>query len=88
MKIEPQDTVNRVFPIEPPQAHQPKPETESKVKPVAKTNQAELQADGSELRFGTDQETREPVIRIVDRETEEIIDQIPRGSWRPWPPSK
>jgi uncharacterized FlaG/YvyC family protein len=88
MKIEPLDTVNRVFPVEPARVQQPKEHVEEQVKPVAKSAQPELHTDGNELRFGMDEETREPVIRVVDRDTEDIIDQIPRGSWRPWPPTK
>ena len=88
MKIEPLDMVNRVFPVEPSRAQQVKEVADDQVKPVEKPSQSEFQTEGNELRGGVDQETRKPVIRVVDRDTEDIIDQIPRESWRPWPPSK
>jgi uncharacterized FlaG/YvyC family protein len=89
MKIEAQDTTNRVFPLEWTriQAEDTKRESE-KVKPVEKSAQPELAAEGNELRFGNDAQTGRPVIRVVDRETKDIIDQIPRESWNPWPPRK
>jgi uncharacterized FlaG/YvyC family protein len=88
MKIESLDTVNRVFPVEPSRVQPVKDIVQEQVKPVAKSAQPELHTDSNELRLGTDQETHEPVIRVVDSNTEDIIDQIPRGSWRPWPPTK
>ena len=88
MKIEPLDMVNRVFPVEPSRVQQVKEVVDNQVKPVEKADQPALRTDGNELQGGVDQETHKPVIRIVDRDTEDVIDQIPRESWRPWPPSK
>jgi uncharacterized FlaG/YvyC family protein len=87
VKIEPNDTLARVYPVEVPKP-QPEQDRDQQVQPIEESAKSELQPDGAELRFTTDRETRRPVIRVVDRETEDVIEQIPRESWRPWPPSR
>lgn len=44
---------------------------------VKAINPSELFGEGSELTFVLDRETRRPVVRIVDRKTKELIQQIP-----------
>jgi flagellar protein FlaG len=44
---------------------------------VKKINEAELLGSDSELTFILDRETRKPLVRIIDRETKEVIRQIP-----------
>jgi flagellar protein FlaG len=43
---------------------------------VRTINKAELLGE-NELTFQMDRETRRPVIRVVDRQTREVIEQIP-----------
>ena len=47
------------------------------VSAVKALNAAELFGSNRELSFMFDRETRRPVIRIVDRNTKEVITQIP-----------
>jgi len=44
---------------------------------VRALNKVEYFGSDSELRFSRDPETQRPVIRVVDRQTGEKIDQIP-----------
>lgn len=47
------------------------------VKAVRSLNAAEVFGEARELAFAVDRETRRPVIRIVDRVSREVIQQIP-----------
>jgi flagellar protein FlaG len=47
------------------------------IQAVKAVNGAELFGSRSELRFVVDRETQRPVIRLVDRETRDVIRQIP-----------
>ncbi|NWF84574.1 MAG: flagellar protein FlaG [Bryobacteraceae bacterium] len=47
------------------------------VQAVESVNEAELLGQGRELTFALDRQTKKPVLRIVDKETKEIIRQIP-----------
>jgi len=47
------------------------------IQAVKALNAAELFGQNQELTFALDRETRRPVVRIVDRETKEVIRQIP-----------
>jgi flagellar protein FlaG len=47
------------------------------IRAVKAINPAELFGANSELTFVLDRETRRPVVRIVDRNTNELIQQIP-----------
>jgi flagellar protein FlaG len=47
------------------------------VQAIKAVNGAELFGDSSELTFALDRQTRRPVVRIVDRQTNEVIEQIP-----------
>jgi len=47
------------------------------VKAVKKLNQSEFYGSGSELQLAVDRATRRPVVRLVDKETQEVLRQIP-----------
>lgn len=47
------------------------------IRAVEKLNEARVFGQNSELTFSVDRETRRPVMKIVDRETQEVIQQIP-----------
>jgi hypothetical protein len=47
------------------------------IQAVRAVNAAELYGQQSELSFVFDRETQRPVVRIVDRRTREVIQQIP-----------
>lgn len=47
------------------------------VRAVEKLNEARIFGQKSELTFSLDRETRRPVMKIIDRETQEVIQQIP-----------
>lgn len=47
------------------------------VKAIRAINANEVFGPGSELRFSVDRDTHRPLIRIVDRVTNEVLTQIP-----------
>ena len=47
------------------------------IQAVKAVNSAELFGQNNELTFVLDRETRRPIVRIVDRTTNEVIRQIP-----------
>jgi len=47
------------------------------IQAVKALNAAELFGQNQELTFALDRETRRPVVRIIDRKTNEVIRQIP-----------
>ncbi len=47
------------------------------IRAVKAINPSELFGQNSELTFVLDRETRRPLVRIVDRNTNELIQQIP-----------
>lgn len=47
------------------------------IQAVKALNAAELFGQNQELTFAVDRETRRPVMRLVDRDTNELIRQIP-----------
>ena len=44
---------------------------------VKELDKAKVAGDGNELRLALDRETKRPVVRIVNRETGELIQQFP-----------
>jgi flagellar protein FlaG len=60
---------------------QPRPEEVAErrhlIKAIRAVNASELFGQNSELTFVLDRETQRPLIRIVDRKTQEVIRQIP-----------
>lgn len=53
------------------------PEQRELILAVKALNAAELFGDKNEVTFIVDQKTRRPVVRIVDRATNQVIRQIP-----------
>lgn len=47
------------------------------VKAVKKLNQAEFYGNRSELQLAVDRGTKRTVVRIIDKETKEVLNQIP-----------
>ena len=47
------------------------------IRAVKALNASDLFGNDRELSFGLDRETKRPVIRVVDRNTHEVIQQIP-----------
>jgi flagellar protein FlaG len=47
------------------------------IQAVKAVNNAELFGNNSELTFVLDRQTRRPIVRIMDRKTNEVIEQIP-----------
>ena len=47
------------------------------IRAVKAVNQAELYGSENELSFSVDRVTKRPVVRIVDRKTHEVVQQIP-----------
>ena len=47
------------------------------VQAVKELQKANIPGDGNELRLALDRETKRPVVRIVNRETGELIQQFP-----------
>lgn len=47
------------------------------VRAVEAVSEARLFGEKSELAISVDRETRRPVVKIIDRETKEVIQQIP-----------
>ena len=52
-------------------------ESRNLIKAVKALNATELFGQKNELTFVLDRETRRPLVRIVDRETKEVVRQIP-----------
>ncbi len=61
-------------PVQSPEAQQERREI---VRAVRKLNAAEFYGNRNELQLGVDQATRRNVVRIIDKETREVIQQIP-----------
>ncbi len=69
---------NQPAPSATPQASpQVKEEDRRLIQAVRALNAVELFGENRELTFVLDQETRRPIVRIVDRETGEVLRQIP-----------
>ncbi len=60
-----------------PLSPQQRMEQNQLVQAVQSVNEARLLGQGRELTFSLDRETKRPVLKIVDKETKEVIRQIP-----------
>jgi uncharacterized FlaG/YvyC family protein len=60
-----------------PVADEQKVENRKLIKAVKALNATELFGQNNELTFMLDRETRRPLVRIVNRETREVVRQIP-----------
>ena len=50
------------------------------IQAVKRLNETELRGSNEELRIVVDEESRKPTVRLVDRETQEILQQYPPES--------
>jgi flagellar protein FlaG len=60
--------------VTPPSVRQ---ENRELIQAVKAVNQAEFYGTDRELSFARDRETGRPILRILDRETKEVVEQIP-----------
>jgi uncharacterized FlaG/YvyC family protein len=67
-------------PVETPQAPTVNDNQRSLIQAVKAVNGAELFGSRNELTFVFDRATNRTLVRIVDRETHEVVDQIPPES--------
>jgi flagellar protein FlaG len=65
-----------VSPAQPVTAEQ-RAERHQLVRAVKKVNETVFAADGREVVYSFDREAKRPVIRLVDKQTQEVIRQIP-----------
>jgi uncharacterized FlaG/YvyC family protein len=78
MEINPLTSIAPPMPIDP--ANRPSGNTElvhATIAAVRALNRSELFGSDRELHFSRDSDTREPVVRVVDRKTGELVEQIP-----------
>ncbi|MBI4891086.1 MAG: flagellar protein FlaG [Acidobacteria bacterium] len=68
--------VSQVQPVSPQQRE----EQSRLIHAVESVNEAQLFGEGNELRFVIDRRTKRPVMRIVNKETQEVVRQIPAES--------
>ena len=61
------------------QARSPEAQSELRevIQAVKKINEAGFLGDNSELTFVMDRQTKRPLVRIIDKKTKEVIQQIP-----------
>jgi len=50
------------------------------IQAVKRLNETELRGSNQELRIVVDEDSRKPAVRLVDRETQEILQQYPPKS--------
>lgn len=66
------------FPVNAPAAPAPVPaEQRDLVRAVKAVNASEAFGDSNELSFSVDRKTGRAVVRIVNKQTREVVDQIP-----------
>ena len=68
---------NLGVPGEPAAPRQPAQDQRVLIQAVRAVNAAELFGQNNELTFIVDRATRRAVVRIVDKQTHEVVDQIP-----------
>lgn len=79
MEIRKVDAISELTALAPanPLTPQLRQEQAQLIRAVEKVNEARIFGDKSELTFSVDRDTRRPVMKIIDRETKEVIQQIP-----------
>jgi len=68
---------NLGLPSEPAAPRPPTQDQRALIQAVRAVNGAELFGQNNELTFIMDRATRKAVVRIVDKQTHEVVDQIP-----------
>jgi flagellar protein FlaG len=76
-KVDQSVGIAAVLPAAPPVSPEQRAEQQRMVQAVKAINEAELFGDTSELTFSYDRPSRKMVLKLVDRETKEVIRQIP-----------
>ena len=74
--------VNLAAPVDVPvsQGRATQEERRQLIQAVKRLNEAELWGSKNELRIFVDERTRRPAVRIVNRETQEVLQQYPPES--------
>jgi uncharacterized FlaG/YvyC family protein len=69
----------RAIPASTPQPVPPEQTAERQklIQAVKKVNQSEMLGENNELTFAMDRNSRRPVVRVVNRQTNEVVFQIP-----------
>jgi uncharacterized FlaG/YvyC family protein len=69
----------RALPANAPQPIPPEQTAERQklIQAVKKVNQSEMLGENNELTFAMDRNSRRPVVRVVNRQTNEVVLQIP-----------
>jgi uncharacterized FlaG/YvyC family protein len=69
----------RAIPASTPPQALPEQATERQqlIQAVKKVNQSEMLGENNELTFAMDRNSRKPVVRVVNRQTNEVVFQIP-----------
>jgi flagellar protein FlaG len=76
-KVDQSFGIAAVLPAAPPVSPEQRAEQQRMVQAVKAINKAELFGEASELTFGYDRTSKKMVLRLVDRETKEVIRQLP-----------
>lgn len=76
-KVDQSVGIAAVLPAAPPVSPEQRAEQQRMVQAVKAINEAELFGEASELTFSYDRPSRKMVLKLVDRETKEVIRQIP-----------
>jgi uncharacterized FlaG/YvyC family protein len=69
----------RALPANTPQPIPPEQTAERQqlIQAVKKVNRSEMLGENNELTFAIDRNSRSPVVRVVNRQTKEVVFQIP-----------
>lgn len=76
-KVDQANGIAAVLPAVPTVSPEQRAEQQLMIQAVKAINAAELFGDASELTFSFDRSSRKMILKLVDRETKEVIRQIP-----------
>jgi len=78
MDIGPLNRVNIAAPVTPAPAAQENPATTRQIVTAIKAlNESELMGPNRQFTYTRDPKTQQPVVQIVERETGDVVDQLP-----------
>jgi flagellar protein FlaG len=77
MEINALTSTTAFSPIDPVRPSGPAEILRAAVVAIRALNKSEMMGSDRELQFARDKETKRPVVRIVQRETGEVLEQIP-----------